>query len=53
MWERALDSLPFFCTSAGQNIGESAIWFPTSNSSYFSKCFSKAFGMTPTEYMKN
>ena len=24
-----------------------------SNSSYFSKCFSKAFGMTPTEYMKN
>lgn len=23
-----------------------------SNSSYFSKCFSKAFGMTPTEYMK-
>lgn len=23
-----------------------------SNSSYFSKCFSKAFGMTPTEYMR-
>ena len=23
-----------------------------SNSSYFSKCFSKTFGMTPTEYMK-
>ena len=23
-----------------------------SNSSYFSKCFNKAFGMTPTEYMK-
>ena len=23
-----------------------------SNSSYFSKCFSKVFGMTPTEYMK-
>ena len=23
-----------------------------SNSSYFSKCFSKSFGMTPTEYMK-
>ncbi len=23
-----------------------------SNSSYFSKCFSKAYGMTPTEYMK-
>lgn len=22
------------------------------NSGYFSKCFSKAFGMTPTEYMK-
>ena len=24
-----------------------------SNNSYFSKCFSKAFGMTPTEYMKS
>lgn len=24
-----------------------------SNSSYFSKCFSKAFGMTPTEYMRS
>ena len=24
-----------------------------SNSSYFSKCFSKAFGMTPTEYIRN
>ena len=24
-----------------------------SNSSYFSKCFSKAYGMTPTEYMKS
>ena len=23
-----------------------------SNSSYFSKCFSKEYGMTPTEYMK-
>ena len=24
-----------------------------SNSSYFSKCFSKAFGMTPTEFMRS
>lgn len=24
-----------------------------SNSSYFSKCFSKSFGMTPSEYIKN
>ena len=24
-----------------------------SNNSYFSRCFSKAFGMTPTEYMKS
>ncbi|WP_367617721.1 helix-turn-helix domain-containing protein [Segatella copri] len=23
-----------------------------SNSSYFSKCFSKLFGMSPSEYMK-
>ena len=34
------------------NVSEVMNTVGFSNSSYFSKCFSKAFGMTPTEYMK-
>lgn len=39
--------------SAGKfSVSEVMYTVGFSNSSYFSKCFSKAFGMTPTEYMK-
>ncbi len=34
------------------NVSEVMNTVGFSNSSYFSKCFSKAFGMNPTEYMK-
>ena len=34
------------------NVSEVMYTVGFSNSSYFSKCFSKAFGMTPTEFMK-
>ena len=39
--------------SAGKfSVSEVMYTVGFSNSSYFSKCFSKVFGMTPTEYMK-
>ena len=39
--------------SAGKfSVSEVMYTVGFSNSSYFSKCFSKAFGMTPTEYMR-
>lgn len=39
--------------SAGKfSVSEVMYTVGFSNSSYFSKCFNKAFGMTPTEYMK-